>query len=124
MRFMTLVRGKENSGPPPAALMEGIAKLGEEAARQGVIVETGGLLPSAVGGSIVRLADGAITIIDGPFTEAREVIGGYAVYNVKSRAEALEWTRRFMELHRLHWKGWEGETEVRQLMEMPPDFAR
>lgn len=58
---------------------------------------------------------------DGPFSEAKEVIGGYAVYSVKSKEEAVEFARRFMELHREHWPGWEGETELRQIFD-PSDF--
>lgn len=119
MRFMTMVKGPENAGPPPKALMEAIGKLGEEAAKAGVLVETGGLLPSAMGAR-VRVAGGKVTVIDGPFTEAKELIGGYAVYSVKTKEEAIEWARRFMNLHKEHWKGWEGETELRQIMEFGP----
>jgi hypothetical protein len=118
MRFMTLVKSAETSAPPLQALMDAIGKLGEEAARKGVMVEMGGLLPTAMGAR-VRLAGGRLTVTDGPFTEAKEVIGGYAVYAVKSKAEALEWTRRFMALHQEHWKGWEGEVELRQLYDPP-----
>jgi hypothetical protein len=63
----------------------------------------------------VRLSQGQVTAIDGPFTEAKEVVGGYAVFELKSKAEAIEGALRFMALHRKHWPGWEGETEIRQL---------
>jgi hypothetical protein len=121
MRFMTMVKGVEKpaAGPPPPALFDAIARLGEEAAKAGVFVEMGGLLPSAAGAS-VRLANGKITVTDGPFSETKELVGGYAIYNVKSRQEAVDWAVRFMELHKQHWKGWEGEVEVRQLMDQPP----
>lgn len=115
---MTIVKSTETSAPPPQALMDAIAKLGAEAASKGVMVEMGGLLPTAMGAR-VRLAGGRLTVTDGPFTEAKEVVGGYAVYAVKSKAEALEWTKRFMALHQEHWKGWEGEVELRQLYEPP-----
>ena len=118
MRFMTMVRSAENSGFPPPALMEAIARLGEEAMKAGVLVETGGLLPSALGAR-VRLTGGQLKVTDGPFTESKELIGGYAVYDLKSKAEAIEWTRRFMELHREHWPGWEGESEIRQIFTQP-----
>jgi hypothetical protein len=118
MRFMTLVKSAETSAPPPQALMDAIGKLGAEAAGKGVMVEMGGLLPTAMGAR-VRLTGGRLTVTDGPFTEAKEVIGGYAVYAVKSKEEALEWTRRFMALHQEHWKGWEGEVELRQLYDPP-----
>lgn len=117
MKFMVLVKGSEQAGPPPQELMAGIARLGEEAASAGVRIETGGLLPSAMGAR-VRLTGGKVAITDGPFTEAKEVIGGYAVYDVASKADAVEWTRRFVELHREHWIGWEGEAEIRQIFEM------
>jgi hypothetical protein len=114
LRFMTMVKSAERSGPPPQSLMEAIAKLGIEAGKAGVLVETGGLMPTGTGAR-VRLAKGRLTVTDGPFTEAKEVIGGYAVYDVKSKAEAIEWTTRFMQLHKEHWPGWEGETEIRQI---------
>ena len=117
MRYMTMVKSAEGGyGPPPKALMDGIAALGVEAAKTGVMVEMGGLQPTARGAR-VTLKGGKVTVTDGPFTEAKEVIGGFAVYNVKTREEAVDWARKFMELHRVHWKGWEGETEVRELME-------
>jgi hypothetical protein len=116
MKFMTMVKSAEKGAQPPQELMAAIGKLGEEAAKAGVMVEMGGLLPSAMGAR-VRLSGGKVTVIDGPFAEAKEVIGGFAVFNVKSKEEAIEWTRRFMDLHKEHWKGWEGETEIRQLME-------
>ena len=116
MRYMTIVNAAETSAPPPLALMEAIGRLGQEAAAQGVMVEMGGLLPTAMGAR-VRLAGGRLTVSDGPFTEAKEVIGGYAIYAVGSKGEAIEWARRFLALHQEHWPGWEGEVELRQLYE-------
>ena len=114
MRFMTLVRSAENQGPPPQALIDAIGKLGEEAFKNGTMVETGGLYASAQA-TLVRVARGKITVTDGPFTETKEVIGGYAVFDLKSKEEAVDEARRFMELHVKHWPDWEGETEVRQI---------
>jgi len=114
MRFMMLVKSTENSGPPPKELMDAIAKLGEEASKDGSMIESGGLAPSAMS-TRVRLAEGKITAIDGPFAETRELVGGYAVFEFKSKEEAVESALRFMELHRKHWPGWEGETEIRQM---------
>jgi hypothetical protein len=121
MRFMTLVKSPENAGPPPQALMDGIARLGEEAGKAGVLVEMGGLLPSAMGASI-RLSGGKITVTDGPFAEAKEVIGGYAVYEVASKAEAIYWCERFLQLHKDTWPEFEGEVELRQVF-TAADFA-
>ena len=97
MRFMAMVKSAESPTPPPQALIDAIGKLGEEGTRAGVLVEIGGLFPTAMGAR-VRLAGGKLTTTDGPFTEAKEVIGGYAVYDVKSKEEAVKWSERFMEL--------------------------
>ena len=122
MRFMTMVKGHDAAGPPPQALIDAIGKLGEEATKAGKLIEMGGLYPTAAGAR-VRLSGGKITVTDGPFTEAKEVVGGYAVFEVKSKQEVIEDTVRFMELHKKHWPGWEGETEVRQLFEAPDSEA-
>jgi hypothetical protein len=118
MRFMIMVKSNERAVPPPPALMVAIGALGAEAKDAGVLVEIGGLLPSAMGAR-VRLSAGKLTVTDGPFTEARELIGGVAVYDLKSKQEAIQWTTRFMELHKAHWPGWEGEAEIRQMFEAP-----
>ena len=70
----------------------------------------------------MRLSGGQITVVDGPFTEAKEIIGGYAQFELKSREEAVQGAVHFMELHKKYWPGWEGETEVRQ-MYGPDDFS-
>ena len=118
MRFMTLVHSRESAGPPPRALMDAIAQLGLDAARTGTLVDTGGLLPTRAGAR-VRLERGAITVTDGPFAEAKEVVGGFAVYETSSKQEAIEATTRFLELHREHWPAWEGEVEIRQMFDAP-----
>jgi hypothetical protein len=114
MRFMMIVKSAERSGPPPKPLMDAIGKLAEEAVKAGTMVASGGLAPTAQS-KRVRLSQGKVTVIDGPFTEAKEIIGGYAVFDLKSKEQALESAVRFMELHKEHWPGWEGETEVRQV---------
>jgi hypothetical protein len=114
MRFMMLVKSTERSGPPPKELMDAIAKLGEEASKDGSMIESGGLAPTAMS-TRVSLSGGKITAIDGPFAETKEVVGGYAVFEFKSKQEAIESTLRFMELHRKYWPGWEGETEICQI---------
>jgi hypothetical protein len=121
MRFMMLVKGNENQGQPPQSLFEAIGKLGAEETKAGRMIETGGLYPSAAGGARVRLSGGKLTVTDGPFTEAKEVVGGFAVFELPSREAAVESARAFMELHKLHWPSWEGETEVRQIAEFAPD---
>jgi hypothetical protein len=121
MRFMMLLKHAENSGPPPKGFMEVMAKLGEEAVKAGTMVVSGGLAATAAS-TRVRLSKGQITAIDGPFTEAKEVVGGFAILEFKSKKEALESAKHFIELHKKHWPGWEGETEVRQVLG-PEDFA-
>jgi hypothetical protein len=121
MKFMGMVKSAESyrNGPPPAAMMEAMGKFVEEAMRAGVVRETAGLLPSS-SGTRFRISGGKLTITDGPFSEAKEVVGGYAIYEVKSKEEAIDWSTRFMELHRKYWPEWEGESELRQIMEFDP----
>ena len=121
MKFMTLVKTSSTSKattPPTKELMDGIMKLGMEAGAAGVLVEHGGLMPIEMGAS-VQLADEEVTIIDGPYSEAKEWVGGYAVYEVPSKAEAVAWAVKFLELHKQFWPGWEGTVEVRQIMQQP-----
>jgi hypothetical protein len=121
MRFMMIVKHAEKQGPPPKELMDAIAKLAAEETKTGTMIGTGGLGPTALGAR-VRLSGGQVTVTDGPFTEAKEVVGGYAQFELKSKEEAIEGAVRFMELHKKHWPGWEGETEVRQMFG-PDDFG-
>jgi hypothetical protein len=114
MRFMTTVFAREDQGMPPKGLMDGIAQLGAEAAQAGVFVQMGGLTPSAAG-STIRQSRGKLSIIDGPYAEAKEVIGGFAIYETKTKEEAMAWAKRFMQLHIDHWPEWEGECEIRQM---------
>jgi hypothetical protein len=102
------------AGPPPAELFTAIGELAEQATKDGTLVETGGLLPSA-SGARVQLVDGKVTVTDGPFTEAKELVGGYAIYELRSKDEAIEAARRFMQLHADLWPGAEATCEVRQM---------
>ena len=123
MRYMFIVSGSENlsaSGPPPTALFEAIEQLIEKDAKSGKLVSYGGLHPTA-SGARMRLVDGKIITTDGPFTEAKEVIGGFSIYNLASREEAIAEARTFMELHRQHWPQWQGGVEIRQLYEAEDD---
>lgn len=123
MRYMYIVKGPENlaeAGPPPTALFEAIEKHIEEATRSGKLVSFGGLKPTATGARM-RIANGKLVTTDGPFTEAKEVIGGFSIYNVASHEEALELGREFMELHRLHWPTWNGQLEIRPMYEQQDD---
>jgi hypothetical protein len=118
MRYMMMVKMDESmpAGPPPPSLFAAIGELGEQARKDGTLLEEGGLLPSAAG-ALVRLSGGQVSVIDGPFTEAKELIGGFAVYQVRTKDDAIEAARRFMELHAEHWPGVEAVCEVRQMMD-------
>jgi hypothetical protein len=118
MQYLVLVKYNENGTPPPQVLLDAIAKNRQEASQAGALVEFGGLFPSALGARI-RLTGGSLTVTDGPFTETRELVGGYSVYEVKSRQEAIEWTYRFMQLFAEHWPEGECEAEIRQVFESP-----
>ncbi len=120
MKFMMIVKHAENQGMPPKELMDAIGKLSDEAVKAGTMLGNGGLAPTAQGAR-VQLSGGEVTVNDGPFTEAKEVIGGYAQFELKSKEEAVASAVRFMELHKKHWPGWEGVTEVRQMFG-PDDF--
>jgi hypothetical protein len=118
MRFMTIVKSRETRAQPSPALIDRINQLAEDATKQGVFAGMGGLGPTAQGAR-ARLANGKITVTDGPFTEAKEIIGGYAIYDVASKQEAIEWTRRFLEAHIGLWDQ-ELEVEIRQMMDGDP----
>jgi hypothetical protein len=112
MRFMSMIRIQENTGQVPSErLMKDMGKLIEEMTRSGQLVSTAGLRPTSEGVR-VRLRGGKLTTVDGPFTEAKEVIGGYAVLEAKSKADAVELTKRFL---KVHGDEWDIECEVRQL---------
>ena len=118
MRFMTIVKGREGC-TPSQELIDRIMRLGEKASGEGVMVAMGGLAPTVLGARARLSKNGKITVTDGPFTEAKEVIGGFAIYDVPSKQVALEWTRRFLEAHIGVWDE-ELEVEVRQMMDGPP----
>jgi hypothetical protein len=118
MKYLTFIRHSENyrAAPPPPALMEAMGKFVEKSRREGTLVDTGGLLPSKEGFRL-RLSGGELTITDGPFSESKEVIGGWAILKADSKEEVLRVAREFMDLHRKHWPEFEGESEVRAMFE-------
>ncbi|HTD12297.1 MAG TPA: YciI family protein [Steroidobacteraceae bacterium] len=118
MKYLTFIRHAESyrQAGPPAALMEAMGKFVEKSLKDGILADTGGLLPSK-DGVRVRLANGKITVTDGPFTESKEVIGGWAILEAGSKAEAVRIATEFMELHRKYWPGFDGESEVRPMFD-------
>jgi len=118
MKYLTFIRHSEShrASGPPAALLEAMGKFIERTKKDGTLVDTGGLLPSK-DGVLVRLAHGEITVKDGPFTESKEVIGGWAILDAATKAEAVRIATEFMDLHRKHWPEFEGESEVRPMFD-------
>ncbi len=117
-KYLTFIRHPESyrDSTPPPGMMEAMDKFIERSFKEGTLVDTGGLLPSK-DGVRVRLANGKITVTDGPFSEAKEVIGGWAILKTASKAEAIRIATEFMELHRKYWPGFEGESELRPMFE-------
>jgi hypothetical protein len=122
MRYMMMVKGSRDfeGKPPKKELMEAIAKHGAEMAKAGILLGTGGLMPSAKGARIVA-SGGNLTVIDGPFAEAKELIGGFGILKADSKEEAIRLGRMFMQIH-LDTLGptYEGELEIRQMYDDPP----
>ena len=117
MRFMIIVKGNtetEAGVMPEESLFKAMADYHEQLARAGVLLDATGLQPTSKGFK-VRYAGGTRTIVDGPFTEAKEIVAGYTLIQVKSREEAIEWARRFPAPF---GEGRDGEIEVRQLFEL------
>jgi len=126
MKFMLIAKATKDSEagvPPDPRLMAAIGKLSEEMAKAGVLVATGGLAPSSMS-SRVRLSGGKITVTDGPFAEAKEIIGGYAIVQVRSKDEAIELARRFWQVHAdILGPTYVGDGEVRPLFDPMDDFG-
>ena len=120
MRYLVLLKAAGSDGPPPPELMEAIMALGQEASMAGALIDTQGLQPSAAGAR-ATLTGGRLGVSDGPFTETKELIS-YALYDVRSKEEAVEWTNRFLRLHQDLWPGWEGEADVLKVFG-PEDFG-
>ena len=112
MRFISMIRINEHTGQVPSEqLMRDMGNLIEEMTRTGQLISTAGLRPTSEGVR-VRLRRGTLSVVDGPFTETKEVIGGYAILEATSKEEAIELTRRFL---KIHGTDWDIECEVRQL---------
>jgi hypothetical protein len=114
MRYMGFVKMDESIGAPPQALMDAMSDHMEKGFADGVLIDTGGLYSTSERTEI-RVRAGQVTTFDGPFTEAKEEVGGYAVFEVRDHAEAVEQARLLAELHRQHWPEWEGAVEVRRI---------
>jgi hypothetical protein len=119
MKYLMLIKHSESyrGDPIPQALMDAMGEFVTQSFKSGVLKDTAGLKPTAEGFR-VRSSKNRLSVTDGPFTEAKEIVGGYAMIEVATREEALKMARDFMELHRLHWPAFEVECEVRPLEDM------
>ena len=115
MRFMYIVTSPQPDRGPSPALMEAMGKLADREIKAGRMLDTGGLMPIAMTGAQVKITNGKLGVIDGPFVESKELIGGYAIFELRDMEEAVAAAREFMQLHLEHMPGWEGTCEVRVL---------
>jgi hypothetical protein len=120
MRFMMIVKADpsyESGRPPDPALLAAVGKLSEEMTRAGVLLQSGGLLPSSKGAR-VRVSGGKMTVTDGPFAETKELIGGFAILEAASKEEAIRLGKEFMQLHvDVLGQPYEGTLEVRPMFD-------
>lgn len=114
MRYMTFIKHTEDyrGKPIPPGLIEAMGEFIGEYSKQGKFIDGAGL-KSSHKGKRVELRGGKLRVIDGPFSETKELVGGYAIFEVESEQEALDIAVQFMELHRIHWPEFEGESELR-----------
>ena len=113
MRFMSIITTADTSMPTPE-LMEAMGKLADREIKAGRMIDNGGLMPIEQGARIT-IRNGELSVLDGPFVEAKEIIGGYAIMEFRNKEEALASAVEFMQLHRQHMPGWEGTCEVRAM---------
>jgi hypothetical protein len=116
MRYMMFIKHTEDyrGKTIPPALNEAMGEFVGENTKKGKFIDGAGL-KSSHKGKKVQLRGGQLRVVDGPFTETKELIGGYAIVEVASDQEALELATQFMELHRIHWPEFEGESELRPI---------
>jgi hypothetical protein len=114
MRYMVMLSMDSEVGAPPSELVQAMGEAMEEAFASGLMIDAGGLMPLA-DSTEFTLRAGALDRVDGPFAEAKEVVGGYAVLEVRSHEEAVEGARRMMVIHQQYWPGWEGSAQVRRI---------
>lgn len=114
MRYMVFVKMREDVGEAPEALRAAMGAEMQELFASGAMVDAGGLGPSPQGTQI-ELRGGDVIATNGPWAEAKEVAGGYAILEVRSPEDAVEAGRRLVEIHKEHWPGWEGTVEVRPI---------
>ena len=117
MRFLSIYRSVETNTPPSPEHIARMGKLIEDKMKAGVLLATEGCLPSALGAR-VRQSDGTVRVTDGPFTESKEIVGGFALLEAGSKAEAIALVKEFLQV------AGDGECEIRQVFEAPAGAAR
>ena len=126
MRFMMIVKADpsyEAGRPPDPAMIAAVGKLSEEMSKRGILLQSGGLLPSSKGAR-VRVSGGKMTVTDGPFAETKELIGGFAILEAASKEEAIRLGREFMQLHvDVVGQSYEGTLEVRAMFDPGVDCS-
>ena len=122
MRFMYIITAPQPMQTPNAALIEAVGKISEREIKAGRMIDTGGLMPLQQGARI-SITGGKLSVTDGPFVEAKEVIGGYAIFELRDKTEALAMAKEFMQLHLDHMPGWEGTCEMRAFAARGADGA-
>jgi len=118
MRYLVFVSMRPDVGAPPRALVDAMDEEMGKAFANGLMKDGGGLPPTR---TEIRLAGGRVTTTDGPFAEAKEVVGGYSIIEVGSEEEAVANARLVIDLHQQYWPGWEGSVEVRRISDEAPD---
>jgi hypothetical protein len=114
MKYMFIVTTAQMT-PPTPALMEAMAKLTAREVKAGRMVDNAGLMPLSMGAR-VSISDGKLMVSDGPFAETKEMIGGYAILELRNKEEAVASAVEFMQLHKDFMPGWEGTCEVRAMV--------
>ena len=119
MKYLCFIRHSEKyrEAGPPAGLMDAMGAFVQRGFKEGTLVDAGGLKASKDGAARIQLSNGKITVTDGPFSESKEIIGGWAIIKADTRAKALEISTELMALHQKYWPGFEGESEMRPMFE-------
>jgi hypothetical protein len=127
MHCMMIVKSTKESEAGCAAnpeLMAAVAKMTDEASKRGVMISAGGLQPSSKGARI-RVSGGKTSVLDGPFAETKELVGGFAIFDLKSKEEAIQMGTEFMQVHAdILGPSYEGELEIRPMLDPPPKGAK
>lgn len=115
MQVLTLIKYDEALGEPPESFGAGMARDLPAIDRTLAMVDSRALLPTTVAGAVVRTTGDRAAVLDGPFTEAKELVGGYSIAEFETFDAAVEAARQFLEISARHWPGWSGTAEVRRI---------